>query len=199
MVALSRREFLLRLGAAYGAVTLAGCNRNRDHFARERVCIHIFHPREFIPVPLLERTNLVVHRESIREYFNIGLPELVVCETRGRLLDAFQYFWPFSRRDFETLEKSIAIRHQISTIDTERQVSEVALFLRNNKMRAVNAGASTAIIFTFNEATQPWSATIAEACRESGVEELVVFKDPTIPPYLCDYPAKQKGFKRPPP
>lgn len=199
MAALSRREFLLRLAAAYGGVVLCGCNRNRDRFASERVCIHVFRPREVIPVPLLQRTNPVARRDSMTEYFNIGLPELVVCETQSSLLDTFQYFWPFSRSDFETLEKSITIRYQTSTIDVAQQVSEFALFLRSNKVRAANAGASTAVIFTFNEATQPWSATIADACRESGVEELVVFKDPTIPPYLCDYPAKQKGFKRPPP
>lgn len=195
MAALSRRELLLRLAAAYGGVILGGCNRSRDRFASERVCIHVLHPKDFI----LQRMDPVARRDSRTEYFNIGFPELFVCETRGRLLDAFQYFWPFSRSDFETLERSITIQYQTATIDVAHQVSEFALFLRKNKARAANAGASTAVMFTFNEATQPWSATIADACRESGVEELVVFKDPTKPPYLCDYPAKQKGFKRPPP
>ncbi len=197
MAVLSRRELLLRLAAAYGGVILGGCKRSSDHFASERICIHVLHPRNSIPLPLLQSTNSVPRRDRGTEYFTVGLPELVVCQTRSRLLDAFPYFWPFSRSDFETLERSIAIQHQISTIDVAHQVSEFALFLRNNK--AANAGASTAVIFTFNGATQRWSARIANACREAGVEELVVFKDPTIPPYLCDYPAKQKGFKRPPP
>jgi hypothetical protein len=50
-----------------------------------------------------------------------------------------------------------------------------------------------------NDCTRHWAAAVAAASREGGADEMVVFKDPTIPPYLCDQPALQKGFRRPPP
>lgn len=199
MAAVSRREFLQRLAAAYAGAVLSGCNRKGDRFANERVCIHVLHPGEFVPAPLLERTAHIAGRKADEEYFNIGLPELLVCESKTRLLDAFQYFWPFSRRDFETLQESITIQYQRSTVETAQEVAEFASFLRDNKSRFARTAANLAVIFTFNDATRQWSPEIVAACRESSVQELVVLKDPTLPPYLCDYPAKQKGFKRPPP
>jgi len=178
---------------------LSGCSQKGDRFAEERVCIHVLHPGESVPAPLLERTARLPRRSATGEYFNIGLPELLVCESRTRLLESFQYFWPFSRSDFESLQKTIAIRYQRPTIDAAPDVAEFAAYLHDHKSQVGRAGASSAVIFTFNGFTQQWSPDIVAACRESAVQELVVFKDPTTPPYLCDYPAKQKGFKRPPP
>ncbi len=198
MSELSRREFLERLAAVYaGAVTVA-CSRRGDRFAQERVCIHVLHPQEFLPAPLLEKTDLQPRRRATLDYFNIGLPELAVCETRTMLLDLFQYFWPFSRDDFETLQKAVQIRYQKPAINTSADVAEVAAYLREHRSQWGKAGTGSAVLFTWNDFTRQWSPEIAAACRESAVQEFVVFKNPTEPPYLCDYPAKQKGFKRPP-
>lgn len=196
MSQLSRREFLERLAAAYAGSMMLGCSRQQDVFARERVCIHVLHPREFIPAPLTERIGDLPPRRANQHYFNVGLPELILCETRTPLLDLFQYFWPFSRADFDTLQNTITIRYQKSTLQTARDVAEFAAYLREH--RAPSAGAGWAAIFTWNDFTRQWSPPIAAASRDSAVREFVVFKDPTEPPYLCDHPAKQKGFKRPP-
>jgi len=198
MSELSRREFLERLAAVYAGTVISGCSRRRDRFAQERVCIHVLHPEEFIPAPLLEKTDLQLRRSTTQDYFNIGLPELAVCETRTRLLDLFQYFWPFSRDDFENLQKAVQIRYQKAAINTPLDVAEFAAFLRQDRSQWAKAGASSAVLFTWNDFTRQWSPDLAAACRESAIHEFVVFKNPTEPPYLCDYPAKQKGFKRPP-
>lgn len=199
MTELSRRDFLQRLAAAYGGAVISGCSRKGDRFAAERVCIHVLHPGEFIPAPLLEKTAPRSRRNATRDYFNIGLPELIVCESRTRLLDLFQYFWPFSRDDFERLQKAVDIRYQKATIDAALDVAEFAAYLSEHKSKLGRASANAAVLFTFNEFTQPWTPSIVAACRGAAIQEFVVFKDPTEPPYLCDYPAKQKGFKRPPP
>lgn len=198
MSALSRREFLERLAAVYAGAAFSGCSRKRDLFEQERVCIHVLHPQESIPAPLLEKTDLQPRRSPREDAFNIGLPELVVCETRARLLDLFQYFWPFTRDDFDTLQRAVQIRYQKARIDTPLDVAQFAAYLREHKAQWAKAGASAAVLFTWNDITRQWSPEIAAACRESAVQEFIVFKNPTEPPYLCDYPAKQKGFKRPP-
>lgn len=198
MSGLSRREFLWRLSVAYGAA-LMGCHRKDDWFARELVCIHVLHPRESVPAPLLEKPATPAIRRDGREYFNIGLPELVLCTTRMRLLDMFQYFWPFSRDDFEQLQRSIEIQYQKPAINGPSDVEEFATRLRGQNDARAQLGANVAVIFTFNEFTRYWTADVIAACQQARVEEFVLFKDPSRPPYLCDYPARQKGFKRPPP
>ena len=57
----------------------------------------------------------------------------------------------------------------------------------------------SAIIFTYNDMTKYFASEIISQWQGFGIEELVLFKDPSKPPYLCSYPSLQKGFKRPPP
>jgi hypothetical protein len=57
----------------------------------------------------------------------------------------------------------------------------------------------TAIIFTLNNFTRYFIADILNLWQAFGVNEFVLFKDPSKPPYLCSYPSLQKGFKKPPP
>lgn len=197
MTALSRRDFLECLAAAYG-MTMIG-SRQGDQFAREVVCIHIFHPAEFVPAPLMEKTKRLSTREPTEEYFGVGLPEVVICTTQVRLLDLFQYFWPFSRDDLARLQQSIEIRYSGPVIRGTPDVDDCAKYLREHRSELAQGLASSAVIFTLNEFTRHWSSEVIAASRQAGVHEFVLFKDPTRPPYLCDYPAKQKGFKRPPP
>ena len=199
-MALTRREFLQRLTGAYAAALIGGCSRRRDWFAKEQVCIHILRPREFIPAPLTETTDVARPvRRAADEYFNIGLPELAFVESRGKLLELFQYFWPFSREDLDAFERSVEIRYQKGRLNTLADATEFAGYLREHRPEPGRRGLSAAVVFTWNDFTRQWSPQIATACRDSGVDEFVVFKDPTVAPYLCEYPAEQRGFKRPPP
>ncbi len=198
MTYLSRREFLEAMAAASAAAAM-GCHRQADPFARERVCIHVLQPRGSIPPPLLQATTAQPRRSAGGEYFNAGLPELAICTTRARLLDSFPYFWPFSCEDLETLRKGIEIRYQKPTIASELDTREFVDHLRRLAPDWKQNRIRSAVIFTWNTFTQQWCKQVAEACRVSEVDEFVVLKDPTIPPYLCDYPAKQRGFKRSPP
>ncbi len=198
MTELSRRQFLQSLAAAYGAAVM-GCRRKGDPFAQECVCIHIFHPAEFIPAPLLEGAARPPVRDAAMEYFGINLPELVICTTRTAFLDMFQYFWPFSRDDFARLEESIQILHVQPTINGTPDISASATYMREHADELTRAKGSSAVMFTFNEFTRHWTPDVIAACREAKIREFVLFKDPTRSPYLCTYPALQKGFKRPPP
>jgi hypothetical protein len=196
---LSRRGFLQRLGAAYGLAVI-GCSRKGDWFAQEHVCIHIYHPAEFVAAPLTEKTRRPSTRKDTEEYFGVGLPELVVCTTRIALLDLFQYFWPFSRDDLAQLEQSIEIQFSKAIVRGAADIEDFASYLRAHSSDIAPSHASSAVIFTFNEFTRYWTPDVIAASRQAGVREFVVFKDPTQPPYICTCPAIQKGkFKRPPP
>ncbi len=195
MSSLSRREFLSRLCAAYVAA-LSGCKRG-DLFAREAVCIHIYEAGDPIPRPLLTRTT-ANSRGPGRDYFEVGLPELVLCSTRTRFLDMFEYFWPFSRQDFERLQRSVTIEFQKDLIRGDEDVETLAKHIRETP-HASRRNAATAVLFTFNDYTAQFAAAIAAVFRTSQLQEFIVFKDPTQPPYLCEYPARQKGFRKPPP
>lgn len=197
MIELSRREFLEALAAAYAAAVM-GCKRTGDPFAREHVCIHIFDPAGSIP-PLLERTAFPSVRDATEEYFEIGLPEVLVCTTRTKFLDMFQYFWPFSQSDFAQLQESIEIGYERQIIRGAADLDDLATYLRSHKAEAIRPSESSAVVFTYNDFTRHWTSDVITACRDARIAEFVLFKDPTLSPYLCTYPAKQKGFKRPPP
>ncbi|MBI3668640.1 MAG: hypothetical protein HY237_02495 [Acidobacteria bacterium] len=196
MSELTRRELLRRLSAGY-TTALLGCQK-RDWFKQELVCIHIFNPKGSLPSPLLKNPARLPRRSTTLDYFQIGLPELILCTTRTTFLDMFQYFWPFSRDDFETLRREIKIDFQKQTIKAAADIEEFARFLREHKATLRSAGARLAVVLTFHEFTSFWTSAVVAACRDAGVEELIVFKDPSQAPYLCDYPSKQQGFKRPP-
>lgn len=196
MSSLSRRDFLERLSAAYAAM-LTGCHKTTDWFEKERVCIHVFNPQETLPAPLLQKTTDTPSRSVNEDLFGVGLPELVLCTTKTRFLDLFPYFWPFSRDDFKQLEQSIEILYDKKVLSTSTDLDDFESHLR--RQVHVPAGLSSVVIFTFNDFTRHLTPRLVDICRQAKIGELVLFKDPTRDPYLCEYPAKQGGFKRPPP
>ena len=198
MTDLSRREFLEGLASAYAMAGL-GCGPKGDRFAREHVCIHIFHPGEFVAAPLMEKTRPPASRAAEEDCFGIGLPELVVCTTRTSFLDMFQYFWPFSRADLAHLEQSIQVRYSKPTVNGTADIDDFVTYLRDHRSELAQGPASSAVIFTYTDFTRHWVSEAITASRQAAIQEFVLFKDPTLAPYLCTYLALQKGFKRPPP
>lgn len=194
MHGLSRRKFLELLSSAYVAM-LAGCHRKPDWFGQELVCIHVFDPRERLPAPLLLETA----RPARRPVFSVGLPEIVLCTTGTYFLDGFPYFWPFSRADMNHLEDSIEILYHKNVLTDDADVGEFVDYLRTHSRYLQRPGTSAATIFTYHDFTRALLPAVVSACRQAKIAELVIFKDPSRAPYLCEYPARQKGFKRPPP
>lgn len=194
---MTRRELLERLSFACMAGWL-GC-RAEDWFDRELVCIHIFGPQDSIPAPLLESVPRRPRRRREQECFGIGLPELIACTTPRPLLELFQYFWPFSREDFRQLERSITIEFEIALLGDAGEVEEWKRSLRERRRVLQKEGKNLAVLFTLNAFTRGWAPELIAACRSAAVDEIAVFKDPSQPPYLCDFASRQKGFKRPPP
>jgi hypothetical protein len=175
-----------------------GC-RADDWFDRELVCIHIFGPGDPIPAPLLKNVPPAPRSRRSHNPFNMGLPELVTCTTAGPLLDLFQYFWPFSREDFEQLERHITIEAEIALLGEPGVLADWKKLLRERRRESQKEGKSLVVLFTLNEFTHALAPEVISTCRASDVDEFVVFKDPSRPPYLCDFTSRQKGFKRPPP
>ena len=193
---LSRRE-ILKFFALLLPATLFGF-KTRDYFDRELVCVHVYDPIQDLPEPLLSQSRKFDQRSSETQYFQIGLPELILCRSETRLFERFQYFWPVTRAEVKRLE-SVKIIYTRAVVEDTRAMADLqsALEKQNNLQQSKKEG--LAVIYTLNDHTRSGCARLIEVCRENKIAELIIFKDPSVPPYLCSFPSKQKGFKRPPP
>jgi hypothetical protein len=131
--------------------------------------------------------------------FGLGLPELLVCSHPRPLLQVFEYFWPLTKEEFLEFERAATIHWTLDSIEGPEDLQRFREWLKSPRDAALRRGACTAVVFTMNGYTRHWASTVASACRDAHVDELVVFKDPTVSPYLCDHDSLQKGFRRPPP
>ena len=194
---LSRRGMLRFLVFALPA-TLFGYQRT-DYFDDELVCVHVYDPSRDLPPPLTDVQLGNEKRPENADYFRIGLPELIWCETPKPLLDLFQYFWPVTRQEVSRLQHQIKIRHQVDKLLGTEDLQSLEHTLDTRKHRQPSKTKSWAMILTLNDYTRQICPRLADLCKKHAVDELIIFKDPSQPPYLCSYPSTQKGFKKPPP
>ena len=190
---LSRRE-MLRFMTVVLPTALFGY-RAIDYFDDELVCVHVYELSQDLPKPLLEPVETSEKRIEERAYFQIGLPELILCRAEARLMDIFAYFWPVLRSEIQRFQNSSQVLYSLPIFEHVNQLSGLEAAISQNKDRK----GSMAVILTFNDYTRTGCLRMLNICREMGVSELVIFKDPSKPPYLCSYPSQQKGFKKKPP
>jgi hypothetical protein len=166
-----------------------------DYFDEELVCVHVYDLSQNLPDPLLESNETSEKRIEGGSYFQIGLPELILCRTEMKLLDIFDYFWPVTRSEIQRFQNSSTVLYSLPMIEY------VDLFagLETAITRAKTQKGSLAAILTLNDYTENACLRLVNIGRARGVAELVIFKDPSKPPYLCSYPSRQKGFKKKPP
>ena len=193
----TRREILQFLGLLFPA-TLLGF-REKDSFDEELVCVHIFQPAFRIPEPLLTQYRTMPERNKLKNLFDVGIPELLLCTTEIKFLSIFQYFWPITRNEFQSSYKQISIEYNKLELNEKKDISDFSRYLESNWSGSKKEDSKTAIIFTYNGMTKYFASEIISQWQGVGIKELVLFKDPSKPPYLCSYPSLQKGFKRPPP
>ena len=170
-----------------------------DYFDEELVCVHVYNPYQELPSPLLKLHGEISKRTEDKQYFQIGLPELLLCETKIALLEMFQFFWPVSRQETTRFKNAIEIRHKILKvhgIEDLRNLEKKLDTLNNDQSRKAD---SLAVILTLNIYTRHICKHLVGICKRHNIDELVIFKDPSKSPYLCSYPSRQKGFKKPPP
>jgi hypothetical protein len=170
-----------------------------DAFDKELVCVHVFQPGFQIPDPLGKRHDSIPVRGKARELFHLNIPELLVCSTDTDFLTIFEYFWPIERTAFNDTLGNVTLTYAKAKMTAKSDVSELAGFLENMPAASKQQGKKSAVIFTLNDFTRYLVADILNLWQVFGINEFVLFKDPSKPPYLCSYPALQKGFKRPPP
>lgn len=194
---LSRREVLRLLMISLPAV-LFGC-KGRDYFDKELVCTHVYDLSQVLPEPLLEQPGTEVRRSKSKEYFQIGLPELILCRTDIKFLDMFQYYWPISRSEIQQLKRSVTIIYKQPVIEEINNLHNLQKIVVQQKKVHQDQNASLAIILTLNDHTKYGCPHIVDIGRSGDIDELVIFKDPSRSPYLCAHPSRQKGFKKPPP
>jgi len=82
--------------------------------------------------------------------------------------------------------------------DTSKIADFITILAKQKNLRQ-NKRDSYAVILTLNDYTKYTCPHLIESCRINKIDELIIFKDPSRPPYLCSHPSQQKGFKRPPP
>jgi hypothetical protein len=194
---LSRREMMRFLILAL-PTSLFGY-KSRDYFDEELVCSHVYRFTQALPEPLLEQYAKTAKRSQNKEHFQIGLPELILCRTQVKFLEMFQYYWPVSRPEIQRLQRSIKILFKQPVIEDIDNLSAFQKILQKQNNLHERRIASLAVIFTLNDYTKHGCPRIVDICRSGSIDELLIFKDPSRPPYLCSYPSQQKGFKRPPP
>jgi len=168
-----------------------GCRRG-DPFTRELVCIHIFDPAEPLPEPLRPVAGRAATRAGAAA-FSAGLPELVLARANRPLLELFRYFWPFTREESEQLRAELSV-----TFSRETLGSDADLVAFREALAAAVSGRRV-VVLTHHAGNAGLVAEAVAACGPAGVAELVILKDPSEPPYLCDYPARQRGFRKSPP
>jgi hypothetical protein len=170
-----------------------------DYFDQELVCVHVYGLSQNLPGPLWERHEKPENRIEGGSYFQIGLPELIVCRTEIRLLDIFAYFWPVTRPEIQRFQNSSKVLFSLPIIAHVDRLAGLETALSQAGKRQKTHKGSLAVILTLNAYTRNACHRLVDICREKGVAELVIFKDPSKPPYLCSYPSRQKGFKKKPP
>jgi len=171
----------------------------QDAFDKELVCVHIFQPGFKIPDPLLEWYKRIPGRESPSDLFNLKIPELLLCRTEKDFLSIFEYFWPIERAEFHDALKKVTIKYEKVKITEKNDIHEFSGLLDIISTEPKESLRKTAVIFTLNEFTRYFAADILNLWQTYGINEFLLFKDPSKPPYLCSYPSLQRGFKRPPP
>lgn len=189
----TRRDIV---GAIWGLLASSGSRRG-DSIGRERVCAHVYRPSVYIPPPLLSYDRPVA---STRSSFQIGIPELVLCRARRGFTELFPYFWPLERAEFEALKRSISVEWSSPELSDQGAVSSFRERLEalGRTLSSPSPTLQTSVVLTYTQSTLPWVFGVAEACRSLKASELLVFKDPTVAPYLCELPRLQKGFRREP-
>jgi hypothetical protein len=197
MCNLSRRKMLRFLAIALPA-TLFGF-KTRDYFEKELVCVHVYDPSQDLPEPLLAQSRKSSQRSSDTEYFQIGLPELILCRTEMKLLEMFQYFWPVTRPEVKRLRGLVRIIYKQPVMEDIGKIADLQKILEEQNNLSQSKKAGLAVILTLNDYTKYSCPHLIEICRTNKIDELIIFKDPSRPPYLCSHPSQQKGFKRQPP
>jgi hypothetical protein len=193
----TRREILQFFGMLFPA-TLLGFGK-KDSFDEELVCVHIFQPAFRIPEPLLTQYRTIPERNKLKNLFQVGIPELLLCTTEIKFLSIFQYFWPITRSEFQSSYNQISIEYNKLELNEKKDILDFSRYLESNWNGSKKEDTKSAIIFTYNDMTKYFASEIISQWQGVGIKELVLFKDPSKPPYLCSYPSLQKGFKRPPP
>jgi len=170
-----------------------------DYFDDELVCVHVYALSQKLPGPLLERNEISEGRIEGGACFQVGLPELILCRTEIRLLDIFAYFWPVTRPEIQRFQDSSGVLFTLPVVEHVDQLAGLESALEQIGKKQTAAKGSMAVILTLNRYTRNACRRLVNICRDKGVGEMVIFKDPSRPPYLCSYPSQQKGFKKKPP
>ena len=194
---LSRREMLRFLTVVLPTALLG--YRVIDYFDDELVCVHVYELSQNLPAPLMEINAEPEKRIEGGSYFQIGLPELILCRTELRLLEIFTYFWPITRPEIKRFQDSTKVLFHLPVLEQIDQVAEFETALGRISKNQKSPEGSLAVILTLNDGTRNATRRLIDTCRGKGVDEIVIFKDPSKPPYLCSYPSQQKGFKKKPP
>ena len=194
---LSRRE-MLRFLTAVLPTALFGYSLI-DYFDDELVCVHVYALSQNLPDPLLESNEISEGRIEGGACFQIGLPELILCRTEIRLLDIFAYFWPLTRPEIQRFRDSSTVLFTLPVVEHVDQLAGLEGALEQIGKKQIAEKGALAVILTLNRYTRNACHRLVKICRDKGVGEMVIFKNPSRPPYLCSYPSQQKGFKKKPP
>lgn len=190
--ALSRRGLLRVFLAALPTLGIACRRQSPDE--RDRVCAHVYPATLELPKPLLESEPWGPHART-EGLFDSGLPEFFLCTSRISFREVFPYFWPPLESEFQRLDASVRV---IFSVPALSGAGDIASIKHHLLAASVLPGNLLVAAFTYNDFTRGLARDVFTAARAAKVAEIVVFKDPTVAPYLCEFPAVQRRFRREP-
>ncbi len=192
MPPLSRRLLLQVLAGAVPTLGAACSRRSPDE--RDRVCVHVYPPTLELPPPLLQ-PGLPAPGARPQGLLDSGLPEFFLCSSTVGFRELFPYYWPPLESEFRRLAASMQVVFSVATITGAAEVASI-----EQRLSGESAPPGTRLVaaLTYNDFTRAFSARILTAARAAHVDETVIIKDPSVPPYLCDFPGAQKKFRRQP-
>jgi hypothetical protein len=192
MTTFTRRELLDVLAVALPC-SLVAC-RSKALSPEETVCVHVYPESLAFPASLLEDLGVAPTRRPAVRPFTTGLPEIFVCTSSVPFLQLFPYFWPIASDELQRARNSIRVLFQVEQLSSNGEADGAERWLAGRSLPSGSVG-----VFTYNDFTRFFARRLLLAFRSARLSEVVVFKDPSVPPYLCDAPARQKRFRRLPP
>ena len=182
---MNRRKFTQ---AIFGGLLLssilkpAGCNKSNV----ER-CIHWYNLNDKIPQILLAGkftdSSDIFYSRMDKGNFSIGLPELVIFTSEISIGKRFKEFYPFTQKQLEWLRAHITMIQSLQKVDS---IKNVELTFDRITAKLNNQTTNNGIIYTFHKHNFKPLPKVIELGQAHNLKELIIIKDPTVPPYLCD-------------
>lgn len=150
-------------------------------------CIHWYKLYGKIPAVLLagklSNPSDIFYSTMEKGDFSVGLPELMIFILKIALKEKFPQYYPFTQEQLNRLLSDVTI---IEALDKVNDMSNVEGAFAKSINESENSTMNRGIIFTLHKKNLRFLPRVIELAQKSGICEMCIIKNPTVPPYLCE-------------